>query len=56
MRRGTISGQLGKKMLPEEKTIVKNSFNSWSDNPINIQELIDKTVHDSQINSAMTNA
>ena len=56
MRRGTISGLLGKKLPQEEKKVVKNSFNCWSDDPRYIEKLICKTVSDSQINSAMTSA
>lgn len=56
MRRGTISGVLGKKMMPHEKVVVKNSFNSLSDDTYHLEKLISKTVKDSHVNSAMTNA
>ena len=57
IRRGTITGTLGKQnLLPDKKVIVKNSFNSLSDDPEQIKQLIEQTVKDSQVNSAMTNA
>ena len=42
IRRGTINGTLGKQhLLPDKKVIVKNSFNSLSDDPAHIKHLIE---------------
>ena len=42
--------------MPHEKVVVKNSFNSLSDDTYHLEKLISKTVKDSHVNSAMTNA
>ena len=55
MRRGTLQGTLGLKQ-PEDRLIVKNSFNSLPDEPKRIAKLIRKTVEEAKVNSTKTNA
>ena len=53
IRKGTMQGTLGLKQ-PEEKVIVKNSFNCLPDDPRRIAKLIKNTVDEAKVNSSKT--